>query len=130
MTNHEPHARKRRAGPASCVAAFALVTVLLVVSLVIVYQHNNQIPAIIVPTPTLPAHNAYDYFVRAGKLAHAMVHKSPYSLPNPTFSLAEYRACAEDARATVAMVREGLKRPMRQPPVRSIITRSPPTNAA
>ena len=100
----------------------ALLLVLGVVTLTGMYFYANRSPDLLIPTPTLPADNGYDDFVRAGKLAKSMSHPSPYSMggaPAQTMTYQNFKACAKDAIPVEAAVRQGLGKTCLCPPVRS-----------
>ena len=96
--------------------------VLLIVVCLVVVKLNNRPPELVIPTHSVPADNARDYFLKAYVLTGNMKHKSPYDMSGPpaqTRTYANFAACAEDAVPALQMLREGLKHPYMEPPVRS-----------
>lgn len=87
-----------------------------------VYLRNSRTPDIVISTPTMPADNGYDDFVRAGKLAGQMAHLSPSNMagtPAQNYTYANYKACAPDAIPVQRAVQAGLKKAYLCPPVRT-----------
>ena len=97
----------------------AVLPLLLVIMAVWLYAYNNRRVQMSVPTPRMPDPNAYDDFVRAGKLARAMKHKSPYSMSNTAPTFADFAAAAKEAQPVLTTVRKGLDHEYLNPPVRS-----------
>src|SRR5262249_3823405 len=92
------------------------------------YRINNRPLHFDIPTPNLPPNNAYDNFIKAGKMAHKMKHKSPYSMdgkPEQNETLANFAACANEAPPILAAMRQGLDKPSQSPPIRSFDTTLP-----
>src|SRR5437588_441980 len=71
--------------------------VMLILCVVLVVWNNNRPVHVAVPTPKLPDPNAYDDLVRAGIVARGVQHKSPYSMPQPIYTFAAFKAAAGDA---------------------------------
>lgn len=127
MSKRRPETRrhKRSLGPGCLAVAFGLPLLTLLI-LWCVFLLNNRPPNITVPTPPLPANNAYDDFLRAAQMARGIQHKSPISMINPPTDdaglLKASADCAKDAAPALAMLRQGLPKPYRQPAVRSFDT--------
>ena len=100
----------------------ALQFVVMILALGVIYVKNSRLPDFIVPTPSMPADNAYDDFVRAGLLAGQMTHRSPYNTNGTAaqnYTYANYKACATDAIPVQRAVQAGLKKVCLCPPIRS-----------
>jgi hypothetical protein len=114
--------RRRMDRAARNIGGCALLVVIGIGTLIGVYQFNNRTPDIVIPTPTLPVINGYDDFLRASKLASAMPHISPVSMPGPaaqTQTYQNFKDAAHDAEPMMVAVRQGLQKPYMAPPVRS-----------
>jgi len=83
------------------------------------YTNNNRPVHVAVPTPQMPVPNAYDDFVRAGKLVMGVKHKSPLSMPRPSFAFADFEAAAKDAQPALSVMRQGLQKEYLNPPIRT-----------
>src|SRR5215472_8645507 len=121
--SESPRKSGKQARLLGCCVGLPLLLMALLASL---YWYNNRsLPPIAIPTPQIPNPNAYDDFVRAGTLARGMQHKSPFSLPKPTYTFTEFRAAAKDAEPVLAAIRQGLNKEYLFPPVRGDISSSP-----
>lgn len=114
--------RKKSGRHPALTGCCVILPILLIGLSLLLYGYNNRLPDIKVPTPTMPNPNAYDDFIKAGLLAKGMQHKSPYSMPRPTFKFAEFEAAAKDGEPALAAMRQGLNRECMNPPVRSYNT--------
>ncbi len=103
----------------SCAAIALGIPLLLAVVVAFIFAWNNRPPAISVPTPRMPAQNAYDEFNRLGERVRLMKHKGPLSQPGGNMSTAEVAACAREARPILADLRKALALPYLHPPIRS-----------
>ena len=102
--------------------ASGLSLALLVLGLVILYINNNRSPNILFPTPVLPTDNAYDAFLRAGKMANGMRHLTPVNMPDPIAkarTFRNYQAAAQDFTPALAVIHNVLAKPCLCPPVRT-----------
>ncbi len=115
--------RKPRRFFMGCVGIGCIGPIVLLLGLVIVFTLNNRPPNIVIPTPTPPANNAYNDFVRAGLMAKAISHQPPVSMMNPPEdrqgALAASTACARDAASILVVMRQGFGKPFLHPPLRS-----------
>ncbi|HLV78929.1 MAG TPA: hypothetical protein VKT32_01570 [Chthonomonadaceae bacterium] len=90
---------------------------------VVIYVSHNRTPNIVIPTPAMPAVNAYNDFVLAGQIAGGMQHKTPYdslSQFQQQLSTAYLTAFHKDAAPVLAVLRGGLSKPYLNPPERSL----------
>ena len=103
----------------------SLLLVIGLVTLAGMIYFKSQTPDLVIPTPIMPTDNGYDDFVHAGRLAQAMRHQSPYSMPGlpaQTMTLRNFKACAKDAIPIEAALQQGLNKKFLCPPVRSAKT--------
>src|SRR2546421_10171111 len=103
----ESEPRKKSGKPPVLMGCCIALPLLLLSLTALTYWNNNRSPQIVVPMPKMPSPNAYDDFVRAGTLAIGVQHKSPFSLPNPTYTFAEFKAAAKDAQPVLTVMRQG-----------------------
>ncbi len=117
-----PTARRRTwRGGCLRVGCIGLPTISLL--LIVLYLFNNRQPDIVIPTPPMLTVNAYDDFVRAEKIAHAVRHLPPFylpGLPTKTQTLANLAAWAKDAGPVLALFHQALDKPYRFPSRRSL----------
>ncbi|HLK58106.1 MAG TPA: hypothetical protein VKU00_16180 [Chthonomonadaceae bacterium] len=119
---NEPDTKAKKSRFPRTLAALIGIPLLMVVGAIALYSYHNRLSGINVPTHAMPADNAYDDFVKAGHLAQAMPHKSPYSLPGPPqpiFTMANFAAAAKDAEPALTLLQQGLNKPFLYPPIRS-----------
>src|SRR5579871_4525978 len=118
-----PAKRRKRNRGRSCFGCCCCgLPLVLFASLAVIITMHSRPSRITLPVRVLPPHNAYDDFVKAGNLATAMAHKSPYSMRGPaslTHTLANFAACAKDAQPAHAVLRQGLPLPYMNPRDRS-----------
>lgn len=117
------HRRRKRSYVPGCLGMGCGLPILGMLILWLMFSINNRPPTITVPTPRPIANNGYDDFVRAGRLAQAIKHKSPASLSSPPADTAGLlkvtAACTKDAAPALAALRQGLSKTTQAPPVRS-----------
>ena len=109
------------------VFAGLLLLTLFVLMPAALYLFNNRAFTLNIPTPTPPADNAYDEFVRAGKLAQGMKHQTPANMsapPKKTQTFANYKVAAVDFAPALTVIHNALGKPCLRPPARTIM---PPT---
>lgn len=111
--------RVRRA--LSCAGVIAAVPAVLTLILLAIFLYNNRPVHFDVPTQTPPPNNAYNDFVRAGRMAKAMKHPSPLSTiagimgTQPDSYCA---ACATEAAPILAILHDALAKPYLHPQTR------------
>ncbi|MCA1596293.1 MAG: hypothetical protein LC772_07695 [Chloroflexi bacterium] len=91
---------------------------ILVVSLCAFFVWRDSTPELVIPAPVMPSHNAFDYLVRAGQLAHEG-SLSPNGKSLDRLSLAENTQVLFDDRESLALMHYGLTLPYMNPPLRS-----------
>lgn len=115
--------RRKTKNPLLSLLAWGVALVLVtLVAIYIAYLQANRAPNLNIPTPSLPADNAFDDFKRAGKMADGMVHHTPSNMPGPpekTQTFANYKAAALEFAPALAVVHQALSKPCQRPPVRS-----------
>ncbi len=87
------------------------------------YHRSNRIDVFNIPTHTVPADNAWNYYSRALAASKMMNHRSPYDLPNVGdngFTLRQFSDCAKDAGPTIQLFQEGIGHASVYPAVRSV----------
>src|SRR5437667_11389927 len=112
----------RRSRLQGCLGCGCGVPIVAVALLACIYSFNNRPPEIIIPTHSVPVDNAYDDFVKAGRLLKAIPHKPPAELRTPPAEsqmLAISRACSQDAAPGLAILRRALNKPAVAPPARA-----------
>jgi hypothetical protein len=114
-----PYNRKKSDHGWGCLAFCLGLPLLAALGIGALIQIHNRPPDIVVPTPKMPPNNAYDDFVKAGKMEKAVVHQTPISMSKPTFSYKEFADGARDAAPALAIMRQALNKPYLHPPVRS-----------
>ncbi|HLK58107.1 MAG TPA: hypothetical protein VKU00_16185 [Chthonomonadaceae bacterium] len=107
--NTAPKKPRRRA--ITVILLFIATPLLLIVGGCLLYWYDNRVSQLDIPTPAMPANNAYDDFVKASKLASGMQHPSPSTLAVPNQPLSAYAAAYDDAQPMLAAVRQGLDKP-------------------
>jgi hypothetical protein len=107
----------------------ACVAVILAVAIYNRWQAANALPSIVIPTPKMPVHNAFDYFQQAGysvvedqKVADAISRQPTLA---PSYSLADKVALVQENADALETLREGLTYPYVNPPSRSFKTLFP-----
>ncbi len=115
--------RKTKKPVLSLLAWGVALTLITVVAIYIAYLQANRVPNLNIPTPTLPADNAFDDFKRAGRMAESgMVHHTPSNMPGPTektHTSANYKAAAIEFAPILAIIHRALSKPCLRPPVRA-----------
>ena len=91
----------------------------------LVFWSNNRPVSVAIPTEVMPRPNGYDDLVRAGAMAKAVRHKSPYSMAQPDYTYGGFEAAARDAQPALALMRQALAKEYRCPPVRSYGAKGP-----
>lgn len=110
------------------ITTFIVVAVLFVVG-VLWLRALNSTPAIVIPTPTMPSPNAYDFYVKAGnaivdenKVDFAIQSRHSVSRSTPedrAYSLAEKDALVTENALALGLLRQGFEYPYLNPPARS-----------
>jgi hypothetical protein len=92
------------------------------------WQEMNADPNVVVPTPALPANNAFPDFVRAGKMLHENPERKAFCAElSKRYHSRLYDQMSPEERArflrlsapALATLRSALKRPYHEPPARS-----------
>src|SRR5689334_9791226 len=101
--------RRPRRGCLRCCGCSVLVPLMLLGGLYALFVVRNRPPNLQIPTPPLPADNAYDDFVAAAKLIRAIPHKAPASMLEPPTTreavLAQTAACTNEAEPGLTIIR-------------------------
>ena len=99
---------------------FLGIVVVLAVSFTLWFRGLDVNPSITVPTPTMPVHNAYDYFVAAGK-AHTEDKwaSGDYFKDNSPAALAAKKQLLAKNATAFRLLHQGFQYPYLAPPVRS-----------
>lgn len=108
----------------SCIF-LALGPVLLVFAIAAIYVYNNRPPNIQVPSPKMPADNGYDYFVKAANMVVGTGPLSDSSKQPSDWTVPELAKFANDNKAGLIVLREGLTKQYLYPPSRSFATMFP-----
>ena len=120
VTGNQPSSARKQRSKARGGCAFVL---LLGVALIALYFYRNRAPQFDLPTPAMPATNAYKDLVRVGEQAQRLPHKSPYDLQTTRQSRlltpAYLAAFQHDAAPVLAAVQRDLNAPYRVPLDRS-----------
>ncbi len=125
VQNQTKRRRKPILSACGCLVGAPIATLLILLS---VYLLHNRPVDIVIPTPVMPADNAYDDFVRAANMIRAIKHKAPASMPNPpkeSEMFAVCKACAEDAGPGLAALKRAFGKTYLNPPSRSFATTFP-----
>lgn len=116
--------RKRESKARGCCAVTVGVSLLTACAVIAIYVANNRLPEETVPTPRLPVPNAYDDFVRAGKMAKQLPHQSPKDRSYPAFlkppTLQELTAFHHNDVPVMTLFHKALAEPYLHPAVRSV----------
>lgn len=110
-----PEKSSTRSRFASCLIIGA-ISVMLIGALVVVNYLTRP------SSQPLPKDNGWDYFSRAGELIQNVHHLGPVSCSSRTpsqWTTAEMKSFVDDNAQALAMIREGLTKDFRQPPLRS-----------
>ncbi|HLV80775.1 MAG TPA: hypothetical protein VKT32_10855 [Chthonomonadaceae bacterium] len=93
------------------------------------WQAVNEMPRLVIPTPKMPAHNAFDYFQQAGysvvddqKIGDAILRQPRLA---PSYSLADKEALVQENAEPLKTLRQGFAYPYVNPPLRSFKTLLP-----
>lgn len=111
---HQRHGRS----PGCCLGSLLTVLVLGLGG----YAALNVSPHVSIPTPAMPADNAYDEVIRAGVLAANLVHKSPLESTkrlSPQENAVAVALCAQEASPIVSMVQDSLQKAYMAPACRT-----------
>lgn len=105
------------------VGRLVLMISVLVIGVFWRYHRSNRIDVFNIPTHTVPADNAWNYYSRALAVSKMMKHRSPYDLANVSangYTLQQFVDCAKDAGPTIQLFQEGIRHPSVYPAVRSV----------
>ncbi len=96
------------------------VVVLVAVSVSFLFHNIDVNPVVTVPTPTLPAQNAYDYFVAAGNahMEDKWASGDDFKDNSPAAMAAKKQSLAKNVTA-FQLLHQGFQYPYQAPPVRS-----------
>ena len=115
----EDHRRDKRLF--GCMAMMAVGPVVLCACLLSVYWYCNRPTHVIVPTHSVPANNAFDDWVTAGKMLRGASHTYPCPdyQPSRDYTFANFQACYDESRPALAIFRRGLGKTYVHPAIRS-----------
>ena len=103
------------------------LSVLICVCLAGICWYNNRLPRITVPTHALPTNNAFDDWVKAGKMLTKTKSIGPIYLGSwgTDYTFADLQASYQESRPALEVFRRGLRKPYLHPAVRSFDITSP-----
>ena len=118
----EKHRRRLKpiARPTCCISGCGL-TLLLLFIIAVHITRGNRPTHIDIPSPPIPANNAFDDFIAAAQLTKLATHKNPLDVSNPTAvsqSPEAFALAANDLEPAMSKLRDGLTKECQVPPTR------------
>ncbi len=100
------------------VIGFAVIAFLTIASSAILWLSGNSNPDFVLPTPSMPEPNAYDYFAWAGHDTESDEQIRTAVTAGNRYPAARSRQILDDHARAIQWAREGLSYEYREPPIR------------